>query len=799
MRKEHYIPNATYEHENEPEVLYENGFPINLSKPGQTKAGFARRDFLKGVGVMVVGFGVAGSTAKITGGSTVEAAGMTGAAGTGVEAATALADPPIDQVDSYLVVGQDGGVTILTSLVDLGQGISQQYIQWVAEEMEVSMARIRVILGDTGLVANDGGMFGSRATNLSGAKFRRAAAAAKAKLLELAGERFGVSPSDLTVHDGVVSVKTEATKSVSYAELIAGKRFDVEIPSNFEGTKPWQEYKIIGQPISRVDIPVKLTGEEEYVHDVRLPGMLYGRAIRPRGQSLYQHSVLLDVDESSVADVKGLVKIVAAGHLGGVQGLGGQFNFVGVICEREEQAVEAASKLKVTWAEPPEIPADLYQHLLAVGRTTSTRQNGDLEAALAIADKVLEATYTFPFQAHASMGSVAAVGDVKLDSDGKVVSAQAWSSTQATHTLRNNVRLALGIPADETADKVRVLWRWGAGSYGSNNGNPIVGVDAAVMSAAVGRPVKVQWFREDTHGWESYGPIHLFKIKAGLDASGNVIAYEFDSWGATANNNSSGERYKFGRGSATFRVMGGNPTGGTFFLTAPLRAPSQPATTFASESFIDEMAAAVSADPVQFRLRHLDPADPAQARGMDVIAAAAERFGWDTRPSPNPAHVANRSGVVRGRGIAYGPRSQAYVATVMEVEVDQATGAVRPIRAVVAHDIGLIVNPESLRQQIEGQVAQTTSRALWEEIKHDGRRVSTLDWLSYPYLKMTEFPRVESVLINRPELGTGSGAGEAATVSIVGAVANAIFDATGARLRQAPFTPERVLEALNAR
>jgi CO/xanthine dehydrogenase Mo-binding subunit len=791
--KEHGFT-SQWEYENYLELIStENGQFQPIEFGALSKKRVSRRDVLKGMGFMVVTLGVAGAT-RLLEGSTGEAS-----------AAAVLLGPPNEQLDSFLVIAEDNTVTVFTSKIDQGQGIMTGFMQIMAEELDVAFSQVTAVMGDTDLVPSaDGGTLGSNAVSGSSTRWRHVAAKARAALLEMAAARFNVPVSQLAVSEGVITVVGDPSQRVTYGELIGGQRFHLEvgtIPPTGTLQKPFDQYKIVGQPIPRVDIPGKLTGEFEYVHDVRLPGMLYARAVRPRGQSYRQHSVLESVDLDSVADVKGLVKVVPISdmttRMNGNNPFGGQFNFVGVVCEREEQAVEAAQKLKVTWATPPEIPADLYEHLLTVGRgNPNPTVSGDVAAALASATTKLEATYKFPFQMHASMGAVCAVADVQGDR------ATVWSSDQGAYSARTRVANALGLPQEN----VRIIWRSGAGSYGTNNGQTIAVVDAALLSQAVGRPVKVQWFREDTHGWESYGPLHLFFLKAGVDSSGKIVAWDFDVYGSGVNAASSGQRYNFGtpsNPSANFRFIGGNPTGGTFFLTAPLRAPNAPATTFASESFLDELAAAVRMDPVEFRLSNLDESNPAsnfqQMRVARVLREAAQLFGWDSRPSPNPANADNRTGVVRGRGVGYGGFSNTHVAEVAEVEVDQSTGAVRVLRVAVAHDCGLIINPLSIREQIEGCVTQGTSRALYEEVKHDGYRVSSLDWIAYPYLKFTEFPSVESVLVDYGARFSSTGVGEPATVPIPVAIANAIFDATGARVRQIPLTPERVKAALDAR
>jgi CO/xanthine dehydrogenase Mo-binding subunit len=798
------------EYENFLEMIStENGHYHKPVEFNVQNKGFSRRDVLKGMGVLVVGFSLSGA-GRATGAALTEAGACEEASAT-----VAALGPPNDALDSFIMIAQDNSVTVFTSKVDMGQGTMTGFMQVMAEELDVAFSQVTAVVGDTDLVPSaDGATLGSNAISGSSTRWRHAAASARKALLDMAAKKFNVDVSKLSVSDGVVSVVgSNPLQKVSYGELIGGQRFNLPlgtVPAAGTLQKPYDQYKIVGKPIARVDIPGKLTGEFEYVHDVRLPGMLYARAVRPRGQSLSwrspgpkgetgPYSVLESVDETSVAGVKGLVKVVPIGDMGNKQGFGGQFNFVGVVCEREEQAIEAARKLKVTWGTPPEIPADLYEYLKTTHTASAVPNNGqrgtdaDLDAALTSAATKLERTYRFPFQMHASIGAVCAVADVKGDR------ATIWSSTQGTYGTRTSVANALGIPQEN----VRVIWRSGAGSYGNNNGQTIAAVDAALLSKAVGKPVKLQWFREDTHGWESYGPLHLFNLKAGMNAAGLITSYSFEVYGSGVETASSGTRYTFATnsGSAIFKLLAHNAT--TYFLTSPLRAPNAPATSFAVECFLDELAFAARMDPLEFRLRHLDPADTRTGvpgpRVMETLRQAGAKFGWDSRPSPNPANVNNRTGVVRGRGIAYGGFSSTHVAEAVEVEVDQKTGDVRVLRVVAAHDCGLIINPESLKQQIEGNIAQTTGRALWEEVKHDGRRVSTLDWLQYPIVRFSQVPKVESVLIDNGSKYFSSGAGEPATVPLPAAIANAIFDATGARVRQIPLTPDRVKAALDAR
>jgi CO/xanthine dehydrogenase Mo-binding subunit len=306
----------------------------------------------------------------------------------------------------------------------------------------------------------------------------------------------------------------------------------------------------------------------------------------------------------------------------------------------------------------------------------------------------------------------------------------------------------------------------------------------------------MQWSREASHGYDTFGPLHMMYLTAGLDSAGKIVAHKFDMWGSGIEGSSGGQRYTFGNAPANFMRIGGNPTGGAFFTTSALRAPNGPATAWGGESFIDELAHAAKADPIQFRLLHLDRSNSTQTRVADTLLAAGEKFGWETRPSPNPANAGNTTGKVRGRGIAHGGFGGGFTSTIVEVEVDQSTGEVRMLRAVVGFDCGLVVNPESVRQQVEGNTAQGIGRALWEEVRHDGFRVRTVDWIDYPVTRVADVPHTEVVLVNNGTHVSQGGVGEPAIVPVAAAIGNAIFDATGVRIRQVPLTPERVLEAL---
>ncbi len=739
---------------------------------GSAALAVSRRTFLKATGVLIVGFSLADRLSL-----------------GGAPAVHAQQGVPAQQLDSWLAIADDGTVTLFTGKVELGTGVETALAQIAAEELDVTMDQMRVVQGDTARTVDQGPTVGSQSVPLGGRQIRQAAAEARQVLLGLAAERLGAPVERLVVRAGIVSVADEPGRSVSYAELVGGRRLEVEVSGTAVPKRP-EEYTIVGQPVPRLDIPAKMTGQFEFVQDVRLPGMLHGRVVRPTPQS---GATLVSVDEASVADVPGLVQVVVRG------------NFVGVVAEREEQAILAARRLRVQWSPPVGLPRQ--DALFSVVRELPSddrllEEAGDVAAALAGAAKTVQATYEFPFQMHAMMGPSCAVADVRPDS------ATVWSGTQAPHVLQVDLARALELPVE----RVRVIYTEGSGCYGRYRTDDAA-LDAALLSQAVGRPVRVQWMRADEHGWEHYNPAMLFSVRGGLDASGRVVAYDYEAWSARH----TGQR------------LLGEQTGGAWILPLDpvfighdtlmfydfpnrryvLHAQGQSIlrngnnrslggmpSGFAGEAFMDELAAAAGADPVAFRLRHLK--DERARAALEAVAAAA---GWEPRPAPKPG--ASRTGLATGRGVALveygGPDYLTWIAMVAEVAVDQASGEVRVPRIVVAHDCGLVVNPDGVRNQIEGNVLQSLSRTLHEEVQFDTSGVTSLDWRTYPILTFAEVPdAVEIVLLDRRDLAP-AGAGEAATVPTAAAVANAIFDATGVRLRRVPFTPERVQAALRAR
>lgn len=731
-----------------------------------------RRQFIKGGGALIVGFRLAGPLPRARA-QTAAAPGKTVAS---------------DEVDAFLAVAKDGTVTVFTGKVDLGTGTGTALPQIVAEELDVPFERIKLIEGDTALTPDQGPTWGSLTIQVGGVQLRQAAATARKAMLEMAAQRLSVPASGLEVKEGVVRAKSDATKAVSYGDLIGNGEFRLKVDKNAPLKDP-ASYTIVGKPIPRWDIPGKVTGQFTYMQDLRVPGMLHGRVIRPPAMG----ASLRYVDESSVKDVKGLVKVVRIG------------NFLGVVAETEWAAINAARKLRSTWSPWQGLPDmdKLYAHVRStpIAKDEITQNVGDAKAALANAARRLSATYEFAIHLHGSIGPSCAIADFR---DGRLT---AWSASQAPHWVQRELAPSLGLAPDQ----IRVIYVEGAGCYG-RNGHEDALADAAVLSRAVGRPVRVQWMRHDEHGWEPKGPPTLADITAGLDGAGNIIAWQSEFWiprlsiitdgvplltatlaGLPSKKEAINPGNIFQNSAIGYAIPNARAVAHrletTPFRPSWIRTPGRMQNTYANEVFMDELAAATGADPVEFRLRHLK-----DARGAAVLKAATVRAGWISRPSPRQGARASSSGF--GRGVSYVKYENArtYVAAVAEVEANRQTGQIRVNRVVVAQDCGQIINPDGVRAQIEGCVIQTTSRTLKEELKWDRSRVTSLDWVTYPILTFPEVPRVEIELINRPTEPPW-GVGEPSAAVIPSALSNAVFDAIGVRLRTIPYTPERVKAA----
>ena len=694
---------------------------------------------------------------------------------------------PVDsgEVDGLLAIHADGSVTLYTSKVDVGTGIRIAFAQMAAEELGVSPSRVAVVEGDTATCPDQGGTGGSTSLVRGGIEIQAAAATARRALLQMGATRLNRPVTDLTIVDGEVKPRAGGP-GVGIGTLIGDRLFSLKVDRNAP-LIPASQHAAIGKPLLRPDVPAKCTGRHVYVQDFTLPGMLHGRIVRPPSTG----ATLLSVDESSLRGIPD-VRVVRVE------------NFLAVVAKDEWAAVRAATTLKASWQEQASLPGheglDRFSRTAPLERDQEILNRGNAADVSRRAAKTISATYFWPFQSHASLGPSCAVADVRADG-----TATVWTASQGVHGLRGNLSKVFGIPPG----KLRVVFLDGSGSYGTNGGDHVA-ADALLLSKTIGQPVRVQWMRHDEHGWDPKGPQQLLDVRAALDADGRIVAWETEMWvpnaapGARAllSAEAAGLQQEHGTGSGAITQNGEPPYAvdnvrvvahlikDTPLQLSNLRAPGKIANVFAVEGFTDEIAAAQRVDAVEFRLKRLS--DP---RAVDAITRTAAAFKWDSRPSPNPR--ARQGNLLVGRGIAYMRYKQMenYVAMAMEVAVNAATGQIQVRRVTCAHDCGLVVNPDGLRNQVEGCIVQTLSRALHEEVRFDRSRVTSVDWTTYPILRFPEAPAVEVILIDRPNEPL-VGAGEAATAPVAAALANAVFDATGVRLRTVPFTPARVKAAL---
>jgi CO/xanthine dehydrogenase Mo-binding subunit len=748
----------------------------------------SRRELLKGTGALVVSFSLFGPAAR--------ALAQTAAGG---------GEPEATSLDSWVAIAQDGSVTVFTSKVELGTGTETALAQIVAEELDVPFSRIHMVAGDTATSVDQAVTAASRTIERAGPQLRQAAAVARRELLRLASVRLNAPAEQLTVNDGVISATGDGARKVSYADLVGNKRFNVRMDTSGAGwdlkispdvpVKNVKDYKIVGTSVRRTDLPGKFTGEFTYAHDVRIPGMLHGRVVRPP----VVNSKPVSVDESSIKQIPGIVKVVQEG------------NFVGIVAQTEWAAIEAARRLKVTWSAPnttlPATPEELYAYLKDTKSFNDqvTVNKGNAEAAFSQATKKYEATYRWPFQLHGMLGPSCAVADFKGDS------LTVWSGTQGPFRTRKSLSDMLRMPEKN----IRVIFREESGCYGplSQDDAPL---DAALLSRAVGKPVRVQWTRGDEHGWEPKGPAQLISVRAGVDAQGNVVAWDYMErgfpWSESAGNPllaarqigmksvspgqsngtaGGGEAYEFENQRVVAALIPWSQDTPTPLRTSNLRAPGDLARTFASESLLDEIAADLHVDPVQFRLRYLKN----NRRVTEALVAATQAAQWKEHVSHSALSSASKA---KGSGVSVSGRDGTITATVAEVEVDKSSGEISVKRVTLAHDCGLIINPDGLRNQIEGNIIQGVSRTLLEEVRFDAQGVKNLDWVSYPIATFRRVPDIQIVLLNHKEM-PALGGGEPSTVPVPAAIANAVYDAIGVRVREVPMTPQKVQAALRTK
>jgi nicotinate dehydrogenase subunit B len=779
------------------------------SVPKPVEEVLSRRGFLQGAGMLVLSLGSFTSLASAQS-STSSSDRTTGP----------YPDPNYKQLDSWIVIHQDNTATFYVGKTDCGQGTGTAFRQMMCDELDIVYEKTNLIMGSTDTTVDQGGSGGSDAIQVDGWPMRRVAAEGRRVLLEMASQKFGVPVSQLTVKDAVISVRGDSSKTVSYGELIGGRKFNVALTGNtvddttgVAKVKAVQELNYVGQPLRRYDIPAKVDGSLKWAVDMKAPEMVHARNVKPP----LAGAKLVSIDESSVRNLPGFIKVVSKG------------NYVAVVCEREEQAINAARALKCNWQKPATAPfpasEDLFTYMRSATPVSSEKPDviGNTDVAISSAAKVVEAEYDVPYQGHTAFAPAHAMAD---PSNGQMT---IYSNDMKSYGMRNGIAEFLGMPREQ----VRVVWMEGPQGYGRTAADD-AGFEAAYLAKELGRPVRIQWMRQEETSWDTKGPAFAFKLRAGLDAKGNIIALDYDSRAADYNHvgyneaqtvliaqlmgirkstpNPGGrnlfptEVYSFSNRRFTGHVVSLPMIWETPLRTGNLRDPNGPQTNFASESFMDELAVAAKADPVEFRLRHLenvktDDRGFKRARSIAVIKAAAKAYGWDARPSTRPV---GNGDILTGRGFAYAIRSETIVAQIAEVEVNRKTGHVWVKRMVAAQDCGLVINPLGTRASVECGMLHSLSRALHEEVTFDTEKVTSTDWNSHPSLRHTDIPaQIEVVLVNgdpnpdRPDL-PHYGAGETTCKPTLAAVANAIYDATGVRIRRVPFRDARVLAALKA-
>ncbi len=756
----------------------------------------SRRQALQGMGALVVMIPSSSFAAEATG-----AAAKAAAEGNAV--ASVALDPA--QLDSWLALAADGKVTAYFGKVDMGQGANVAIAQMVADELDVPLDSVFIKMDDMSVTINQGDVSGNSAISNAGMVFRVAAAEARKVLLEQAAAKFNVPVERLTVANGVITVSGDAGKKVTYAELVGGKKFNTPVEWNKQYGNPLaitgkaklktpEQFKVIGTSADRRDIPGKIFATMPYITDIKVPGMLHARMIRPP----FAGQTIVAVDEASIKDIPG-ARVARKGEV------------LAVVAPKEWDALRAQTALKVTWSEPKDVfptSAELYNYIRTAPATKTTvevKPKGDLAAAFTGAAKVVEAEYEWPFQSHASMGPACAIADTKPDR------VTLWTGTMKPHFARAGLAKLLGFKEDQ----VQVNWIEGPGSYGRNDAGD-AGADAVIVSQIVGAPVRVQYTRAEATAWDPKGPPSVHKVKAGLDANGKIVAWQFSSRaiprldvaqregepGDTLAGQALGVKptpgpvfgipthlYVFGDSEVSWETVAPLMPMNSPLRTSHLRDPLGPQLHFAVESFIDEAAEAAKADPVEFRLKHMT-----DERHIAAIKTAAEKSGW--KAGPAGTRRGKNGDLLTGQGIGYAENSGGCAAVVADVEVNPSTGRVWVKKLTVAHDCGLIINPKTLTSVVEGNVMQGVSRAIYEEVTFDKRKVTSDDWVTYPILEIQDAPEtLDVILLNRPN-DPSCGAGEVAIRMVAGAINNAVYEATGRRIRRGPLTPARVKAAI---
>ncbi len=725
----------------------------------------SRRDFLKASGALVVTFSIANPAAG---------------AATKIPAPKTVA---LDQVDGFLAIDATGKVTIFSGKVDLGTGVQTALAQIAAEELSVPFDMVEVIQGDTALTPDQGTTWGSLSIQVGGMQIRQACATAREALLSRGADKLGLQKGDVYAKDGQI-MRLGGGKSVSYSKLVGGSHFEMKVDAKAPIKNP-SAYTIVGTPVPRIDIPGKVTGRFIYMQDFRLKGMLHARVVRPTAMK----AGLQSLDDSAAKKIPGYVTTVRKG------------NFVAAVAKNEWAAIRAANALKAQWSDWQGLPdkARLWDHVRAtkVNKDEVLQNVGNAAQAMQAGAKTLAATYDFAINTHGSIGPSCAVAEFK---DGKLT---VWSASQATHLLRKQLANMLSMKPED----VRCPYIEGSGCYG-RNGHEDAAADAALIAREIGKPVRVQWSRADEHGWDPKGPPTLLDHRAALDAGGNVVAWEstvyipdrpkgFEVTLVAAElsglpkdaafpgniHQSLAIPYTVPNIRATAKWLAETP-----FKPSWIRTPGRLQNTYANECFLDECAAAAGVDPLEFRRRNLK--DP---RGLELIERLARLASWQ----PGSGRRSASGDIATGRGVSYVKYElvRTYVGVVAEVTVNRKTGKIKAERFYVAHDCGQIINPDGLKNQIEGNVVQTVSRTLIEDLQFNRSTVTSIDWKTYPILTFPDVPEVVIDLIDRPAEKPW-GAGEPTAAVIPSAISNAVYDAIGVRLRSVPFTPDKVLAAL---
>lgn len=718
-----------------------------------------------------------------------------------------LAGNPAEGVEIVLALWDDGSATALHGHVDLGTGIGTALAQIVAEELDLPLAQIHMVLGDTRCVPNQGATIASATIQTHARPLRTAAAQARHWLLAQAAQRLGVAAAALTVQSGVVRVADDRERAISYGALLTGQHIALTL-DEATITKPVADYTVVGSSAQRSDIEAKLRGDPVFVHDMRVPGMLHGRVLRPpyagADHGDFIGNTLEAVDRESIAHIPGIRAVVVIR------------DFVGLVAEREEQAEQALRELRVRWKDWPGFPRQdspgAIAQAISSNRATQRRliDQGDVDGALAGVDQAIARSYIWPYQMHASLGPSCALAHWHAGDAARQARMTVWAGTQNPHVLRADLARLMAM-AEPDIDLIRMQ---AAGCYGRNCADDVA-ADAALLARAVGAPVRVQLTRAQEHLWEPKGAAQLMQVRGGLRADGSVAAYDFEtsypSNGAptlallltrtiepVAQTWAMGDRsarppYAYANLRVTVNDMP------PIVRASWLRGVSAMPNAFAHESYVDELACAAGVDPVAFRLQLLT-----DQRAAELIRATAHQAGWQARTAARRQSAGGDW--LRGQGFAWarylhGPWpgvGAAWAAWVADVEVNQKTGQVHVRRIVVGQDAGLLVNPAGVQQQVHGNVLQTTSRALYEQLRFDPvtRAVASSEWGSYPVLSLRQAPAIEVLHMPRQD-EAALGVGESASVPGTAAIANAIFDATGVRFRAPPFTPEVVRAGLN--